>query len=638
MFDLFIIILNMSITASFTMLAVILLRLLLRKAPKWISYALWSIVLFRLVCPFSFTSGLSLLGGIGVPASENGTIRYIPDNTAVPDIYPTVVNVTEAVSDPLPADGVQPAVRCPGSSGALTTILPVLWLIGVAVMLICSILSYISLKRRLSDATLFEGNVYETDAVKSPIVCGLIKPRIYLPVGLPETDRGYVLLHERTHIMRRDYLAKPMAFLVLSIHWFNPLVWLSFRLISHDMEMSCDEMVIRKLDMKGRAGYSAALMRLAVRRPIPAGSPLAFGESNAKKRIKNILSYKKPTFLATAAAVITAIAAAVCLLANPSYKFNPDKNSISSAKTYDFRFNYDEPYTRELSDVEIEELQSRLSMVSGMRRSNKYGGLTPLYFIDVVLDDGTCIKICGYSHTGDMLDIRYNGRTYRFSDSDFASYVDRICAGKNISKAIDISQTSPDTSSPNELQDTGIPGSDITDDTGPSIKENETLRADSPDGKYRAEAYGTNKGITAGGLYPYEGVRIIRNADETVIWNGDGYYLVEFLWSSNSKYVAISGTARIYGVCFIVDADTGKVIELPDADTLSAQMDAASQPASSRPDPYFMAAEWINDTTIRVNYRWTAQEGENEVSGTYDYDTARGNIVSNTSKIGGPPG
>ncbi|HWR60881.1 MAG TPA: hypothetical protein VN580_04680 [Clostridia bacterium] len=173
---------------------------------------------------------------------------------------------------------------------------------------------------------------------------------------------------------------------------------------------------------------------------------------------------------------------------------------------------------------------------------------------------------------------------------------------------------------------------------GPDIPENETLRVDSPDGTYRAEAYGTTKGITAAGLYPYEGLRVIRNSNETTVWNGDGYYKAEFLWSGDSRYVAVYREARIYGECFVVDADTGKVIELPDIDNLSEHMDAPAQPAANRPDPLFRAVEWVDGTTIRVNYRWTAQEGAKEVSGTYDCNIISGDVLANTFQISDPPG
>jgi len=189
-----------------------------------------------------------------------------------------------------------------------------------------------------------------------------------------------------------------------------------------------------------------------------------------------------------------------------------------------------------------------------------------------------------------------------------------------------------------KLQRTDISTSGIVSRKEPDIPENETLRSDSPDGTYRAEAYGTNKSITAAGLYPYEGLRVIRNSDETAVWKGDGYYKAEFLWSGDSRYVAVYGEARIYGECFVVDADTGKVIELPDIDTVSAHLGSSAQPAANRPDPFFKAVEWMDGTMIRINYRWTAQEGGKEVSGTYDFNIISGDILANTFQISDPPG
>jgi hypothetical protein len=162
------------------------------------------------------------------------------------------------------------------------------------------------------------------------------------------------------------------------------------------------------------------------------------------------------------------------------------------------------------------------------------------------------------------------------------------------------------------------------------------MHVNSPNGVCAAEAYGTNTGVTAAGLYPYEKLRLIQNSDGTTVWNGNGYYTPEFLWSDDSKYVAIYGTARTWGECFLVEAENGKVIELPDMNTLSAQPDAAAQPDDNSPDPDFKAAEWVNDTTIRVDYHWTAQ-GYKFVSGTYEYDIFSGNIVSNTSNISDSP-
>lgn len=287
-------ILNMSITAACIALAVTALRFLLKKAPRWISYALWSIVLFRLICPVSFPSALSLLGRFGAPVAEGGAMIYIPKSFA-----PSMPALADAMDSVWLTLGVA------------------VWLLGMAAMLCYSLAAHLSLKRKIADATRVEGNVYETDAIASPFVYGILKPRIYLPLGLSEAERRYVLLHERTHIARRDYLVKPFALLTLAVHWFNPVVWFAFKLMNLDMEMSCDERVIREFNRQETADYGEALLRLRVKRPLVAGSPVAFNENGTTGRIRNVLNYKKPAFWAVALAVAAAAVACVCLVSNP---------------------------------------------------------------------------------------------------------------------------------------------------------------------------------------------------------------------------------------------------------------------------------------------------------------------------------
>ena len=740
MYELIFKILNMSITATFMALAVIFLRLLLRKAPKWISYALWGVVLFRLICPFSFSSAFSLLGGIGAPVAESGVVSYIPDNivhSAAPQVNPVLPVVSETMNSTL-LQGDEQLVADPLEAPAVVA--TVIWLLGVSAMFVYSIVSYIFLKRRLSDATLLADNVFETDVITSPFICGLIKPRIYLPVGLPQVERGYVLLHESTHIRRRDYLIKPLAFLALSIHWFNPVIWLSFRLMCRDMEMSCDERVVRELDLEGRAGYSATLLQLATGKPILAGSPLAFGESGAKGRVRNILNYKKSAFWVVITAVIVCIAAAICLLANPAKTLQlPEAASIRSMDMEQFN---EHESLGQVTITDSGDMETVLSALSGVRKTlrqsvNDYPMQSNYLVIRISLS-GEQRTLCLYAEgntyyieepyvgiyksnrdTSVAIYKIYNGTedVYALATAyafDKLLYVNPATSYYPVEGTGQLYLCSPDAFTiVNEetgeiqenyslinwqakevdtdewsrifwdnatvdisgyqsrleydigdkyrlyqmdgevwlghfsddmllrlyqLQETGISLADIAGRTGSSIPENETLRVDSPDGAYAAEAYGTNARITAAGMYPYEGLRVIRNSDEVIVWSGMGYYRPEFLWSSDSKYVAVYGEARTWGECFIVEAETGKVIELPDMETVSAQLDAASQPADNRPDPIFKAVEWMDDTTIRVDYHWIAQEGEKEVSGTYEYDIVSGNIVSNTSKISDSPG
>lgn len=314
--DAFIAIINMSMTASYVAIAVIIARLLLKKAPKKFSYVLWSIVLFRLVCPFSFSSGFSLLGII-LPPTNTSTPQYIPQDIGMmgtPAVDTGMDSVNAAFNALLPAATPFASVNPMQIWIALGSLV---WLIGVTLLFIYAVISYLKLKKKIGLATLVSGNIYETDLILSPFVCGFMKPKIYLPISLKGQEREYILLHEQIHIRRLDYLVKPVAFLALALHWFNPLMWLCFSLMTKDMEMSCDERVVQKRVGEEKASYSSSLLALATPKRMPSPSPLAFGESNIKARIKNILNYQRPSFWVAIVSVIAVIIVAVALISNP---------------------------------------------------------------------------------------------------------------------------------------------------------------------------------------------------------------------------------------------------------------------------------------------------------------------------------
>lgn len=315
--DAFISILNMTITASYVAIAVILARVLLGKSPKVFSYALWSIVLFRLICPFSFSSAFSLLGFIQPVQTSTSSTPYIPHDIGimtVPTVDTGINSVNVALNTSLPAATPFASVN---PMQIWLTLGTLIWLIGVAVFLIYAMFSYLRLKKQINMATLVSDNVYETDLIRSPFVCGLVRPKIYLPLNLTGYEREYILYHEQTHIKRFDYLVKPIAFLALVLHWFNPLIWLCFSLMTKDMEMSCDEQVIRRTHGENVTSYSASLLALATYKKIPGPSPLAFGESNVKARINNILNHKKPAFWVIIISVIAVIILVFMLISNP---------------------------------------------------------------------------------------------------------------------------------------------------------------------------------------------------------------------------------------------------------------------------------------------------------------------------------
>lgn len=287
---LFLLVLNMSITGSLVALAVMAARILLKRAPKIFSYGLWAIVLFRLLCPFSFESALSLMPVNKEPIPQDLVYMHNPAiNTGMKMIdIPINNSLGEALAPVNQGASVNPA-------GVITEIFAMIWLAGITVLLCYGFITYFRLKQRLSTATLVEDNIYETDLIKTAFVMGVIKPKIIIPINLSRNEFDYIIKHEETHIKRFDYIIKPVAFLALTIHWFNPIIWLSYYLMTKDMEMSCDESVMKNTGDDIRVNYSSSLLALSARQ---SGllSPLAFGEGNVKGRIKNVLNYRKPPF------------------------------------------------------------------------------------------------------------------------------------------------------------------------------------------------------------------------------------------------------------------------------------------------------------------------------------------------------
>ncbi|CDX00757.1 Peptidase M56 BlaR1 [Desulfitobacterium hafniense] len=306
--ELFLKVLNMSITGSAVILCVVLMRFLLRRAPKVFSYALWSVVLFRLVCPFSFESALSLLPVNPEPIPHR--IVY----AAVPQIQTGITAVDRVVSSSLPGATPYASVNPLQIWVFLGSLL---WIMGIAVLLLYSVFSLLSLKKRLKDALHDKENIYLCDSLDTPFVMGVLGPRIYLPASLSGAEKEYILLHEQTHIRRFDHVVKILSFFVLCIHWFNPLVWAAFFLSGRDMEMSCDEAVIRKLGHEVKKDYSSSLLSLATGRPIVGGTPLAFGEGDTRGRIMNVLNYKKPGFRVLLFAFLAVFILGMGMMANP---------------------------------------------------------------------------------------------------------------------------------------------------------------------------------------------------------------------------------------------------------------------------------------------------------------------------------
>ena len=308
---LFLKLLNMSISAGWLILAVMVLRLVLKRAPKWINCVLWALVAVRLLCPLSIESALSLL-----PSSETISPEMV-QYAQHPTIHSGITVIDNAVNPAIgeafagaPANNVNPLY-------VWTAVAGIVWGIGVAVLLIYAAVSYLRLRRRVSASLHIQDHIYLCDAISSPFILGVVNPRIYLPSGLNEEQTRSVVAHERAHLARCDHWWKPLGWLLLTVYWFNPLCWAAYILLCRDIEMACDEKVIRDMDAAAKKAYSIALLSCSTHRNQISACPLAFGEVGVKERIKGVLNYKKPAFRVIAVAVIACIAAAVCFLTNP---------------------------------------------------------------------------------------------------------------------------------------------------------------------------------------------------------------------------------------------------------------------------------------------------------------------------------
>ena len=308
--NIFLKILNMSITASYLVVAVVLLRLLLKKAPKAVSVAMWILVGLRLVIPFSFESAFSL-----IPSTQT-----LPPDIALSPT-PMIQSGIPALNDALNPMIFQSFAPNPGdSANPLQILLPIaaiIWIVGMAVMGIYALVSWLQIRHTVRERMPLKENIYLCDRISTPFILGLFRPRIYLPSATAAEDIPYVLAHEKAHLRRKDHLWKPLGFAILAVHWFNPLVWVAYVLLCRDIESACDEKVLKTLGLDSKKPYSQALISCSVPRRSIAACPLAFGEENVKGRIKAILNYKKPAFWVILIAIILCVGLAIGFLTDP---------------------------------------------------------------------------------------------------------------------------------------------------------------------------------------------------------------------------------------------------------------------------------------------------------------------------------
>lgn len=306
--------LNLSISASWLVLAVLVLRLISKRSPKWMNVLLWGIVALRLVLPFSIESALSL-----IPSAETvspAAVQFAP----APTITSGVSIIDNAVNPSLSEHFAAVPTASVNPLYVWTEIAGWVWLIGLGAMLLYALVSYLRLRRRVSVSLPIQDHIYLCDAISSPFILGVVKPRIYLPSGLDEVQRQNVLSHERAHLARRDHWWKPLGFVLLTVYWFNPVLWLAYTLLCRDIELACDERVIRTMDESAVKTYSTVLLACSMPRKAVITCPLAFGEVGVKERVRNALHYKKPAFWVVAASVAVCVVVAVCFLTDPEHE------------------------------------------------------------------------------------------------------------------------------------------------------------------------------------------------------------------------------------------------------------------------------------------------------------------------------
>ena len=387
--DVFLKLVNLSISASWLILAVLVLRVVLKKAPKWVMPLLWGVVALRLVCLFSIESALSL-----IPSAETIPSEIVTE-TREPVLYEQAT-LDIATNPTLPSAAEVPVGVSRQQAQVDFNIYSVLWLAGMAALLVHALVSAGKLKRKLATAILLRDNIYESEFVDSPFVFGVVKPNIYLPMHMDEGTAAYVIAHERAHLARRDHWWKVLGYLVLALHWFNPLVWVAYILFCRDIELACDEKVVKGLDGAARADYSQALLSCAAPGRAVAACPLAFGEGNIKMRVKSALHYKKPAFWVAAAAVLAVVIVAVCFLTNPksergslvwAQKLNAA--DVASIELYVPA----EGKARQYKKLGTEEMAQAVELINSSRGTyiekpeTVYAGL-PVWFL-LTMDDGT---------------------------------------------------------------------------------------------------------------------------------------------------------------------------------------------------------------------------------------------------------
>ena len=396
--------LNLSISASWLVLAVLVLRLVSKRSPKWMNVLLWGMVALRLMLPFSIESALSL-----IPSAETVSPAVVQFDPA-PTITSGVNIIDNAVNPALSEHFAAAPTMSVNPLYVWTYLAGWVWLIGLGAMLLYALVSYLRLRRRVSVSLCVRENIYLCDAISSPFILGVVKPRIYLPSGLDEVQRQNVLSHERAHLTRRDHWWKPLGFALLAVYWFNPVLWLAYTLLCRDIELACDERVIRTMDESAVKTYSTVLLACSMPRKAVITCPLAFGEVGVKERVRNALRYKKPAFWVVAASVAVCVVVAVCFLTNPERATMKWAKSLRVEDVARIElFVMPQAIDKQYRDLDAEEIAEAVALIN--KSSGRYvrsaelldGGSTTLY---VTTTDGV-------RHT-----VVNNGNVYLHIDGD----------------------------------------------------------------------------------------------------------------------------------------------------------------------------------------------------------------------------
>lgn len=412
--QLFIDSLNLAVAASWLIVVILLLRhLLKRMAPKWVLCALWALVAVRLVCPVMLHSDVSAYRLAGDAVQSSGQVTYFEDTGFCGDVsyrpatllpgasaaMTAAAPISGTADDTAPETSADTAARPSTPSRSIDmNLLSIAWAVGIYIMVMAALAAYLSLRSTVAASIPLEGSVYLCDSIKSPFILGVLRPRIYLTSGMSETARDCVLRHEKAHLRRWDHVWKPLGFALLVVYWYDPLVWLAYILFCRDMELACDERVIRDMAAEERAAYSQALLDCSQGRRWVAACPLAFGEVGVKTRVKAVLWYKKPAFWAVLAAVLVCIAVAICFLTNPKAQEEPDPSPANYKNVAELAYQMD--------DVTVTQADGTVTTIFGadlgrllstadwtyQAAGEPNDGSDDTYYLKVQVDDNTVVR------------------------------------------------------------------------------------------------------------------------------------------------------------------------------------------------------------------------------------------------------